>query len=189
MGSSRWRIPKLTAAAWGATVLAFALVRTTVAQAEWSQWRGPGRDCTVSGAVSTRPWLAAPVRVWERTVGGGYAGPVVADGRIWVHSRSRSQEVVTCLTLSQGERVWSARYDADFKHAVAVGGAIRSPLAARLGSRPSPSVGRSRRRPADSPRTRRSSWAFRANRKILDRGLEVLRDLLDGTPSPRAATL
>jgi outer membrane protein assembly factor BamB len=115
MGSSRWRIPKPKATAWSATVLGFALVGPTVAHAEWPQWRGADRDGTVSGTASTRPWLAAPVKLWERTVGGGYSGPVVADDRIWVHSRSRAQEVVTCLTLGQGEPVWSARYDADFK--------------------------------------------------------------------------
>jgi outer membrane protein assembly factor BamB len=96
-------------------VLAPALVGPTVAQAEWPQWRGAARDGSVSRPASRRPGLAAPIKLWERTVGGGYSGPVVADDLIWVHSRSRAQEVVTCLTLGEGEPVWSARYDADFE--------------------------------------------------------------------------
>jgi outer membrane protein assembly factor BamB len=115
MGSSRWRILKLSSGLWSLTVLAPALVGPTVAQAEWPQWRGAARDGSVSRPASRRPWLAAPIKLWERTVGGGYSGPVVADDRIWVHSRSRAQEVVTCLTLGEGEPVWSARYDADFE--------------------------------------------------------------------------
>jgi outer membrane protein assembly factor BamB len=115
MGSSRWQMPRPIAAAWGATALAFSLVGPKVAHAEWPQWRGPTRDGAVSGSAPTRPWLAAPIKLWERTVGGGYSGPVVVADRIWVHSRSRAQEVVTCLTLREGEPVWSARYDADFE--------------------------------------------------------------------------
>ena len=81
------------------------------AQAQWPQWRGPARD----GSVATPPrgddWPERPVLLWEREVGEGYSGPVVARDRVWVHAREGGQEVVSSLALDNGKELWS-RHDA-----------------------------------------------------------------------------
>ncbi len=84
------------------------------ARDSWPQWRGARRDGAVSGHVSPGSWLAEPELLWERDVGAGYSGPVVAASRVWIHARQGDHEVVSCLTLAEGEAVWSDRYAVDF---------------------------------------------------------------------------
>jgi len=84
-----------------------------VVQAQWPQWRGPARD----GSVEARPrgeWPARLTLLWEQEVGDGYSGPVVAGDRVWVHTRVGEREVVTSLSLADGERLWTRRYGAPF---------------------------------------------------------------------------
>jgi outer membrane protein assembly factor BamB len=54
-------------------------------------------------------------KLWEREVGEGYSGPIVAGNRVWVHARDEDREVVSCLTLDQGQLLWSNRYAARFQ--------------------------------------------------------------------------
>jgi outer membrane protein assembly factor BamB len=82
---------------------------------EWMQWRGPERDGSVPDSARRIAWPVRPLRLWLREVGGGYAGPIVAGNRIWVHARKGGKEVVSSLSLSDGETVWSASYDAPFR--------------------------------------------------------------------------
>lgn len=57
---------------------------------DWPQWLGPARDSVwrESGIIDTFPEKGPPVR-WRRKIGGGggYAGPAVADGRVFVADR------------------------------------------------------------------------------------------------------
>ncbi len=94
---------------------------------EWPQWRGMRRDGSVSASAPKADWPAQPVLVWEREVGEGYSGPVVAGDRVWVHARKGDQEVVSCLTLTAGERVWSGRYEAPFEQDESARGHGRGP--------------------------------------------------------------
>ena len=110
----RWRSVSRPAR-WWAAALVTTLTGSTVTHAEWPQWRGPHRDGTVSDSASTGPWLVEPRLVWEREVGEGYSGPIVADERVWVHARRGGQEVVTCLTLAEGQPRWSQGYEAAFE--------------------------------------------------------------------------
>src|ERR1035438_7843161 len=56
--------------------------------ADWPQWLGPERDSVwrESGIVEKFPTNGPPVR-WRTAIGGGYAGPVVANGRVYVADR------------------------------------------------------------------------------------------------------
>ena len=51
---------------------------------------------------------------WRQPVGEGYSSPVVDDGRVFVHSRSEPDEVVSAFDLESGEPIWSARYPSSF---------------------------------------------------------------------------
>ena len=53
--------------------------------ADWPQWRGEGRlgVWTESGILDEFP-PDGPKRVWARPISNGYAGPSVADGRVFV---------------------------------------------------------------------------------------------------------
>lgn len=55
------------------------LLATTAAQAqEWTQWRGPARDGSVSAKNAPTQW---PEATWRVEIGEGYSSPVVTGGR------------------------------------------------------------------------------------------------------------
>src|SRR5262245_12262356 len=55
---------------------------------DWPQWLGPQRDGVwgETGLVERFPSNGPPVR-WRVKLGGGYAGPAVAEGRVYVSDR------------------------------------------------------------------------------------------------------
>jgi outer membrane protein assembly factor BamB len=87
-----------------------------VAAASFPQFLGPGRDGVVPGIEFGRPdWRADPPElVWEREVGLGWSGFVVASGRAVTHEQRGDQEVVTCYDLATGDIVWSHANEARF---------------------------------------------------------------------------
>ena len=72
---------------WGG-VCAWSLVAGTVFADDWQQWLGPERDSVwrESGIVEKFSADGPPI-LWRARVGGGYAGPVVAHGRVYVVDR------------------------------------------------------------------------------------------------------
>src|SRR5947208_3000561 len=52
---------------------------------DWPQWMGPNRDAvwTETGILDTFP-AGGPKELWRVAIGGGYAGPAVAGGKVYV---------------------------------------------------------------------------------------------------------
>ena len=61
---------------------------------DWPQWLGPQRDgiWRETGLLEKFPADGAKVR-WRTAIGGGYAGPAVADGRVYVGISGLGEEV------------------------------------------------------------------------------------------------
>lgn len=97
-----------------AVIFSCALPAAAAAQ-EWTQWRGPSRDGALPAAVVPTPWPATAVRAWQVEVGEGYASPVVAGGRAFIHSRRDPNEVVTAIDLATGKVAWQQTYPAAFQ--------------------------------------------------------------------------
>lgn len=95
-------------------VLMFALTGITLGAQQWPQWRGPGRDGVVPAASAPAAWPEKLALKWRQPLGEGYSSPVVADGRIFVHSRTDPDEVVSAFDLATGKPLWSARYSSAF---------------------------------------------------------------------------
>lgn len=81
---------------------------------DWPQWGGPQRDSVwrETGIVDQLPtdgWLP---RVWSTPIGEGYAGPAVANGKVYVMDRMRAAgtERVLCLDAADGKIVWKHPY-------------------------------------------------------------------------------
>src|SRR5712671_2310056 len=55
---------------------------------DWPQWLGPQRDGVwrEMNIVAKFPPNGPPIR-WRTPIGGGYAGPAVANGRVYVNDR------------------------------------------------------------------------------------------------------
>jgi outer membrane protein assembly factor BamB len=80
---------------------------------DWNQWRGPSRNGVVApAALQTLP--SAWKKAWRVEVGEGYSSPVVAGGRVFVHSRKDPDEIVTAYVLELGHIAWRHQYKAEF---------------------------------------------------------------------------
>ena len=99
---------------------------------DWPQWLGPGRDAVwrESGILDRFPTNGPLIR-WRTAIGGGYAGPVVARGRVYLADRqhgpdatnpagpvvggqNRSFERVLCLSEADGQLVWKYEYECPY---------------------------------------------------------------------------
>jgi len=81
---------------------------------QWPQWRGPTRD-GVAAAQAPASWPATLTKKWAVTVGSGYATPIVANGRVYIHARSGEQETITAYDAVTGKPVWTEAYAAPYK--------------------------------------------------------------------------
>ena len=91
---------------------------------DWPQWLGPNRDSVwrESGIVEKLPAGGPPV-CWRTPIGGGFSGPVVAGGRVYVTDRQLARETgnpggavgsrerVLCLNETDGAIVWQHGYE------------------------------------------------------------------------------
>lgn len=86
--------------------------------ADWPQWRGPNADGSwnETGVVKRFPG-AKLKRKWSVPIGGGYSGPTVAGGRVFVTDRVENpeRERVHCVDFESGERLWSYEYGVSYR--------------------------------------------------------------------------
>jgi outer membrane protein assembly factor BamB len=94
-------------------VLALASMAATAQ--EWTQWRGPARDGSVSGKNVPAAWPESLKQSWRVEIGEGYSSPVVANGRVFVHTRTDPEEIVTGVSLADGKVLWQQKYQSTFK--------------------------------------------------------------------------
>jgi len=88
---------------------------TAASAQEWTQWRGPARDGSVSAKNTPAAWPETLKRSWRVAIGEGYSSPVVAGGRAFVHGRKDPEEIVTSINLADGKVVWQQKYQATFQ--------------------------------------------------------------------------
>lgn len=95
---------------WLRALLALCLGASVAAADDWPQWLGPRRDSSSSERV--QPWKAAPQKAWSVAVGEGHSSPVVAGGKVFLHSKVKDQdaEEVAAFDVGSGKRVWRKTY-------------------------------------------------------------------------------
>ena len=92
---------------------------------DWPQWRGPTRHgvWTENGVVDRFPDNGLTVK-WRTPIRGGFAGPAVADGRVFVldyeeSSGSRTMdgtERLLCLSEATGEVLWTHEWPTTYRN-------------------------------------------------------------------------
>lgn len=82
--------------------------------ADWPQYLGPNRDSTSDQKGLLRSWPEnGPEVLWTVTVGKGYGGPVIKDGKVYLLDRdNKVGDNLRCLDLSSGKELWTFAYDA-----------------------------------------------------------------------------
>lgn len=100
---------------------------TPASTADWPQFLGPQRDgiSPETGLIKTWPKKGPPV-LWEKAVGEGFSGPVIAGDRVIAFHRVKDEEVVECLGVSDGKRLWRFAYPTEFADDFGKGNGPRS---------------------------------------------------------------
>jgi outer membrane protein assembly factor BamB len=100
---------------FGTFIFVFLTAITSATAQEWTQWRGPARDGSVSTKNAPSAWPEALQRTWRVDIGEGYSSPVVSGGRAFVHGRRDPEEIVLSVNLADGKVLWQQKYQAVFK--------------------------------------------------------------------------
>lgn len=86
---------------------------------EWPQFRGPQRTGIAPDDVQlARQWPpGGPRMLWKISVGDGYAGPVVAKGRVYLmdYDVEQRRDALRCLSLDDGREIWRYSYPVSVK--------------------------------------------------------------------------
>jgi len=101
-----------------ATVVLTAVVAMVMAgssmAADWPQYLGPDRNSTSPEKGLLRSWPeGGPEVLWTVSVGRGYGGPVIKDGKVYLLDRNEKVgDNLRCFDLARGEELWNFAYDA-----------------------------------------------------------------------------
>src|SRR3954447_9843923 len=112
------------------TLLALLLLAPASRADDWPGWLGAQRDSIwrEKGILAKFP-KDGPKVLWRAPVSGGYSGPAVADGRVYVtdyvtkadrtgnavrRTKLAGKERVLCFRASDGKQLWSHEHDCPY---------------------------------------------------------------------------
>jgi outer membrane protein assembly factor BamB len=83
---------------------------------DWPQFLGPTRngvsaETGLDAAARRKDW---PPVIWERRIGQGWSGPVVAGDRLILFHRLGDNEIVQCLGAADGKERWKFKYPTNY---------------------------------------------------------------------------
>jgi outer membrane protein assembly factor BamB len=92
------------------------LLPLSLMAADWPQFLGPDRNGISTETNLTGAWPAEgpPVR-WQKSVGQGFSGPVVAGGKLILFHRLADQETIECLDAKTGGPIWHIGYPTHYQ--------------------------------------------------------------------------
>jgi len=87
---------------------------------DWPQWRGLNRDNAWAETDVLQSFPAGGLKVrWRVPAGGGFASPVVAQGRVFLADselmKPKASERLRCLDESTGKPLWTHAYDVAYQ--------------------------------------------------------------------------
>jgi outer membrane protein assembly factor BamB len=95
---------------WLRSLAALVILAPYLLAADWPQWLGPARDGASTEKVA--PWTGPLKVLWRRSVGEGHSSPVVADDRVFLHTKAQGNEaeVVEAFDAKDGKPLWTKSY-------------------------------------------------------------------------------
>jgi outer membrane protein assembly factor BamB len=114
------------------SLFVITLAATLASAADWPQWMGPNRDDVWAETGVVERFPAGGLKfLWRKSVSGGFAGPAVAGGKVYVtdyvkaagdakpaptkRNSLQGKERVLCLDARTGNELWKHEYDCDYK--------------------------------------------------------------------------
>ena len=99
----------------GSTAIAIALGVRAAAE-DWPQFLGPERSGVYRGPALADTWgPQGPKVVWRTSIGQGFSGPVVVQGRVILFHRIRDQEIVDAIDARTGAAQWRYAYPSSYR--------------------------------------------------------------------------
>lgn len=110
-----------------ALALVIALAPAASRADDWPQFLGPERNgvSREKGLAASWPKEGPPI-LWQRDVGEGFSGPVIAGDHVIAFHRVGDQEVVECLHADTGKPRWKFAYATSYVDALGKGDGPRS---------------------------------------------------------------
>jgi len=126
------RRPLVSSWCWTFFLASMSVPSLRTSADDWPQWMGPGRDnrWQEAGIIEEFPKEGAKI-LWRTPIAGGYSGPAVVAGRVYVTDYVRSEgeakndpgsraelkgrERVLCLDAASGREIWKHEYDCPYK--------------------------------------------------------------------------
>ena len=81
---------------------------------DWPQYLGPQRNSTALDEAAITG-SAEPEILWNRKLGTGFAGPVVAKGRVIVFHRQDADMITEALDATDGKPIWKQSYKTNYR--------------------------------------------------------------------------
>ncbi len=100
--------------------MCLALGSTFAPAEDWPWWRGPQHNgvWTPSAPLPESFPDEGLTTVWKQSIGGGYSGITIADGKVFTldrpEGRGREEERIVCFSLETGGLLWEHRYAAAY---------------------------------------------------------------------------
>ena len=90
-----------------------------VVAGDWPRFRGTDLDNINKDTTKlAEKWdTTGPAILWRATLGEGYAGPVVHNGRVYLldYNERKKADALRCFSLSSGKELWRRWYNVDLK--------------------------------------------------------------------------
>ena len=87
----------------------------TATATEWPQWRGPNRDGISDEVGLLKEWSSeGPKMLWKVSLGEGFSGISVSQGRVYTMFSKGNDEFIVCLDATDGGEIWRFRSDKNY---------------------------------------------------------------------------
>src|SRR5882724_7655707 len=87
---------------------AAAFVPLAASASDWPQFLGPTRNGIYTGSDLADTWpKEGPPVLWQKSIGQGFSGPAVANGRVIMFHRLNDQETIDCFDSQPWTIFWS----------------------------------------------------------------------------------
>jgi len=98
--------------------LAVAITALPLSADDWPQFRGPNRDGHSAETGINKNWNdKQPREMWRANLSdNGFAGPSVANGKVFIIDHQGNEDVVRALNLETGKQQWEFRYAETARH-------------------------------------------------------------------------